>query len=130
MIAFFFIQSFLTLIIFMILLLNSDYSGGYTGMTPLTVLFAISIQLFISIIIYLLFRNSLKKINKILFLIIHIFIYQFTFLIFSYNMPILNIFEDGFTGFINRCYSFSSILSGIFILSFYLLKFNLIKLKR
>jgi hypothetical protein len=111
-----FFKSVLTFIMFMIIILSSDYSGGEIGMTPLAVLIAIGIQLSISSVLFLLFNKFIKNVNNSIFLIFHILVYEFAFLFFTNNIPLMNISETGFTGYINRCYSLSSICSGIIII--------------
>lgn len=122
MVIWFFFQSILSIIIFMILLLTSKYGGGYIGMSPLAVLLAIVIQLLISILIYYSVRNFINKKNKHLFLLLHLIIFELSFLFFTNSMPIINIFEEDFKGFLSKCQSFSSLISGVIVFIIFLYK--------
>ncbi|MCT1531520.1 hypothetical protein M3B46_10980 [Sphingobacterium daejeonense] len=120
------LQSFLTFLSFIILIASSDYPGGAVGMTPLAVLLAVSIQFIGSIALYFATKNLVKAEQNYVFFIIGMILYELSFAIFSDSIPIMDIFTFGFEGFISRCYSFSSIISGLCIT----IVFFLLKLKR
>src|SRR5690606_12906551 len=126
MVIWFLLQSFLTFISFIILIASSGYSGGDVGMTPLAVLLAVSIQFISSIALYFATKNLVKAGQNYIFFIIGMILYELSFAIFSQGIPILNIFTFGFEGFIDRCYTFSSIISGVCITVVFLL----LRLKR
>lgn len=121
MIIWFLLQSLLTFISFIILIASNDYSGGDVGMTPLAVLLAASIQFISLIAIYFATRNLVKSSQNYIFFIIGMILYELSFAIFSQGIPLLNIFKFGFEGFIDRCYTFSSIISGVCITIVFLL---------
>lgn len=122
MIIWFFFQSILSIIIFMIFVLTGKYGDGYIGMAPLSVLLAIVIQLIISIVLYYSVRSFINKKYKYLFLLLHLIIFELSFLFFTNSIPIINIFEEDFKGFISRCQTFSSLISGVIVLIVFLSK--------
>lgn len=122
MIIWFIFQSILTVIFFMIFIINSGYSGGYIGMTPLTMLFALSLQFVISTVLYFSIKKYIGKNMNYLFFIFNIMIYQLSYLLFSRTIPITKFFEEEFTGFIFRSYSLSSFFSTIVIIFIFYLK--------
>lgn len=121
MIIWFLLQSFLTFISFIILIAFSGYSGGDVGMTPLAVLLAVSIQFISSNVLCFATKNLVKTGQNYIFFIIGMILYELSFAIFSQGIPLLNIFTFGFEGFIDRCYTFSSIISGVCITIVFLL---------
>lgn len=126
MIIWFLLQSLLTFISFIVLVRFGNYSGGAVGMTPLAVLLALSIQFISSIILYFALRKRVKTHQNYFFFIANMILYELSFVAFSQGMPVMNIFKSGFEGFIDRCYTFSSIISGICMI----IAFLLLKLKR
>lgn len=116
MIIWFVFQSILTVIFFMIFIINSDYSGGYIGMTPLTVFLALVLQFLIATILYFSSRKHINKNMNYLFFIFNMIIYQLSYLPFVRTIPITKFFEGEFTGFIFRSYSLSSFFSTIVII--------------
>src|SRR5690554_5096550 len=106
----------------MIFVLTGKYGDGYIGMAPLSVLLAIVIQLIISIVLYYSVRSFINKKYKYLFLLLHLIIFELSFLFFTNSIPIINIFEEDFKGFISRCQTFSSLISGVIVLIVFLSK--------
>ena len=122
MIIYFLFQSVISIIIFMIFLLMGNYGDGYIGMAPLSMLFAVCIQFVVSTILYYIIRNFIKSQAYYLFIIIHMVIFELSFLVFTYSSPIANIFEEDFRGFVSRCEFFSSLMSGLIVLMFFYLR--------
>ena len=100
----------------MVFIINSNYSGGYIGMTPLTVLLALGLQFLISTILYFSIRKYVSKNMNYLFFIFNVIIYELSYLPFARTIPITKFFEKEFTGFIFRSYSLSSFFSTIIII--------------
>jgi hypothetical protein len=100
----------------MIFILNGGYSGGNVGMTPLTVLLVTSLQFFISCTLYLAVKKYFHWNGSWLFILVGVVLYELLFLLITNMLPILNLFEKDFTGFIYRSYSFSSLISAIIVL--------------
>lgn len=113
MIKFFFVQSLLTFLIFMIWILTGNFSGGEIGMTPLTVIITVTIQFVLAVVVLLSFKTLTRKVSPFILLISYLFIYEVCFFIFTGNLAIANIFNKGFSGAIYRGYSFSSLISGV-----------------
>lgn len=124
MIVYFLFQSIISIIIFMIFLLIGNYGDGYIGMAPLSMLIAVCIQFVVSTVIYYSIKNFIKSQNNYIFIIIHMIMFELSFLIFTYSSPIVNIFEEDFKGFVSRCESFSSLISGAIVLIIYFIKRN------
>ena len=122
MIVYFLFQSVLSLVLFMIYLFMGNYGDGYIGMAPLSMMLGLGIQILISTLLYYLVRNFVKLQKKYFFIIMHMIIFELSFLFFSYSSPISSIFEEGFKGFISRAESFSSLFSGLCILIIYFLQ--------
>ncbi len=116
MVLWFLLQSILTITVFMIFILNGGYSGGNVGMTPLTVLLVTSLQFFISCALYLSVKKYFRWNANWVFILLGVVFYELLFLLISNTVPILNLFEKDFTGFIYRAYSFSSMMSAIMVL--------------
>lgn len=95
------------MIFFMVGLLNGSYSDGAVGMTPLMVLLIATLAFIVSLIFHRIFTKKLS--NKYLILILNMIFYQLIFLPISGSLPILNINSSDFSGFLDRCYSFSSL---------------------
>lgn len=121
MIIWFLLQSLLTLISFIILIASSDYSGGYVGMTPLTVLLAVSIQFVSSIVLYFAIRNLIKANRNYVFFILNMILYELSYVVFSEGAPVLDFFNSGFEGFINRSYTLSSLMASACVMIVFLL---------
>ncbi len=122
MILYFFIQSFLTILIFMAWIMLGKFSGGEVGMTPLTVLITISIQFVLASIVYLAIKK-VYKLNPLILIIFYMILYEIIFYIFTGNFALSNIFNEAFSGAIYRGYSFSSIIAGfITLILLYFLK--------
>lgn len=122
MIVYFLFQSIISIIFFMIFLLMGNYGDGYIGMVPLSMLLGVCIQFVSSVVIYYAIRNFIKNQNKYLFIIMHMMIFELSFLIFTNSSPIVNILNEDFKGFVSRCESFSSIIAGIIVLIMYFTK--------
>lgn len=116
MILYFFIQSLLTILVFMAWIMLGNFSGGEVGMTPLTVLITISIQFVLGSLIYLLIKKRLT-LNPLLMLIFYIVLYEIIFYFFTGDSALRNINNEGFSGAIYRGYSFSSLIAGIITLT-------------
>lgn len=125
MILYFFIQSFLTIVIFMAWIMLGNFSGGEVGMTPLTVLITISIQFVIGSVFYVLVRKRIS-VNPMLILLSYIILYEIIFFFFTGDFALSNITNEGFSGAIYRGYSFSSLISGLITISL----FHLIKVRK
>jgi len=115
MILYFFIQSLLTILVFMAWIMLGEFSGGEVGMTPLTVLITISIQFVLASITYLAIKK-ISKLNPLIILIFYMMLYEIIFYIFTGNFALANIFNEAFSGAIYRGYSFSSIITGFITL--------------
>lgn len=107
MILYFFIQSLLTILVFMAWIMLGKFSGGEVGMTPLTVLITISIQFVLASTI-----KKIRKLNPLIVLVFYTILYEIIFYIFTGNFALGNIFNEAFSGTIYRGYSFSSIIAG------------------
>lgn len=119
MILWLLLQSIITIIVFMIFILNGGYSGGNVGMTPLTVLFVSSLQFLVSCALYLTVKKNFHWNINWIFILLGVVFYELLFLLITNTVPILNIFEKDFTGFIYRAYSFSSVISAMSVLTAY-----------
>lgn len=127
MISWFILQGILTIGIFIVYISNSGRSGGEVGMTPLAVLLAVFIQILFSIALFFLLKKHVGN-KRIVFFILNMLLYELAYLFFSDSVPVLKIAESGLTGFLNKGYSLSSVLSGVLtIIVFYV--FNSIERK-
>lgn len=115
MVIWFIFQSTLTIIIFLIYIINSSYSGGEIGMTPLAVILALFIQFLLSLVFLLVLKKHLTGRTRSLFFLINAVLYQLSYLFFSDNLPILGLSEIGLLGFLNKGYSLCSIFSTVFV---------------
>lgn len=120
MIFWFLLQCLLTFIAFIVLIASGDYPGGDVGMTPLAVLLGVLIQFISSIAIYFSTRHLIKTEQHYIYIILSMILYELSFTIFSESVPFLNILNSGFEGYISRCYSGSSIISGVFMIIVFL----------
>ena len=128
MIIWFILQCTVTILISIAYVANGNYLDGEKAMAPMTVMIAVLIQFIISLVIFYVFKKNFKGNNRIVFFMFNMVLYELAFLFFSNSLPIFDIFKSGFIGFLNRVYSFSSLLSGVFmIIAFYV--FNLIERK-
>ena len=84
MMLYFFIQSFLTIVIFMAWIVLGNFSGGEVGMTPLTVLITVLIQFVLGSVIYMLIRKRIN-VNPLLTILCYIILYNFNPYIMKYN---------------------------------------------
>jgi hypothetical protein len=117
-----FIQCILTFVLFCVYVSNSSYSGGEVGMTPLSVALASIIQLVISVCCAYLVSKYFTNNSPYLLFLSNMIIYQFAFTIFSMKIPLFGIFEGGVLGFLNKGYTFSSMVSClIIVLSYWLI---------
>lgn len=125
MIIWFLLQSVLTNVFFMTYVTMSDYSGGEVGLTPLTVMLASLIQFLFSLVFLHFLKKYLRSNKRVTFFIFNMLLYELSFLFFLPNIPLINISEGGFVGFLSKGYSFSSILSGaLVIVSFYIFQIS------
>lgn len=128
MISWFILQSILTIGIFIVYVSNSGRSGGEIGMTPLAVMLAVFIQFLFSTALFFLLRKYVRESKRIAFFILNMLLYELAYLFFSDNLPVFKISQGGLIGFLNKGYSLSSVLSGVFtIIAFYV--FNSIRRK-
>lgn len=121
MIIWFFLQSLLTFISFILLIVFGNYSDGAVGMTPLALLLALAIQLISSFILYFGTRKFVNADRNYIFFIANMILYELSFIVFSEAAPVMDIFKSGFEGFMSRCYTFSSVISGACIIVVFLL---------
>jgi hypothetical protein len=91
-------------------------------MTPLSVALASIIQLVISVCCAYLVSKYFTNNSPYLLFLSNMIIYQFAFTIFSMKIPLFGIFEGGVLGFLNKGYTFSSMVSClIIVLSYWLI---------
>jgi len=125
MIIWFLLQSVLTVGVFITYVTMSDYSGGEVGMTPLTVMLASLIQFLFSLVFLHFLKKYLRGNNRIAFFVFNMLLYELSFLFFLPSIPLINMSEEGFIGFLNKGYSLSSIFSGtLMIAAFYIFQIS------
>jgi len=120
MIAWIFLQGFLTLLIFVFLIANSGLSGGHIGMTPLTVLIVVITQCLICSAIYLVFKHFINITLRYSLMIIGLACYEVLLALFIGTMPITTIFLDK-PNSIYKYYSIAGIFSVLVVLVFFFL---------
>lgn len=84
------IQAVLTFLIHFIMVINAPSGGGSIGMISLTLILNVPIQLLISSMLYLIFRN---KIRYFIYSLLSWLILEAAIIVLTHNMPLLNMFD-------------------------------------
>lgn len=112
------IQAVLTFLIHFIMVINAPYGGGSIGMISLTLMLTVPIQLLISSVLYLIFRN---KIRYFIYSLLSWLILEVAIIVLTHNMSLLNIVDPGLSGYVSSTFEIPSLIAtGLSIFSFWL----------
>lgn len=107
-IAFFIIQAVLTLLIHFIMLINAPYGDGEIGMISLSLIITLPIQLIVSCLLYLIFRNSVKY---FIYLLASWLLLEIALTILVHSIPLLGMFEPGLRGYVSSTFAIPSLIA-------------------
>tara|TARA_A100000171_G_scaffold51024_2_gene64064 strand:+ start:1560 stop:1958 length:399 start_codon:yes stop_codon:yes gene_type:complete len=117
LIKYFSIHAVFTIINFFIWVFNNGEPSGADAMTPLLVIFVVSIQFCLGTLLVLLLKKKVQyRIQRLAGLILYAISYELIFLFFTSRPPILNITFEGFYGEVSKAYSLSSFVALIIVL--------------
>lgn len=117
-IVFFVIQAVLTFLIHFIMIINAPYGDGEISMISLTLILTVPMQLLISSVLYLIFRN---KIRYFIYLLLSWLILEVAIIVLTHNMPLLSMFEPGLSGYVSSTFEIPSLIAtGLSIFSCWL----------
>lgn len=120
MIIFFVIQAVLTFLIHFIMIVNAPYGDGEIGMISLALILTVPVQLLISSVLYLIFKN---KIKYFIYLLLSWLILELAIILLTHNIPLLTMFEPGLRGYVSSTYEIPSLIAtGLSIFSYWLYK--------
>lgn len=120
MIVFFIIQAVLTFLIHFIMVINAPYGDGEIGMISLTLILTVPVQLLISSVLYLIFKN---KIRYFIYLLLSWLILELAIVILTHNIPLFSMFKPGLRGYVSSTFEIPSLVAtglSIFSCWFYL----------
>lgn len=106
------------MVAFMIWVSSTSLPGGEVGMAPFILGLVLIIQLFIGLVLALVFRKYLiKRRQKIIGLTFYIILYELIFFAIDGQLSIISSFSKGWSREVYAAYSLSSILAYIVALS-------------
>jgi TctA family transporter len=123
MVRYLFIHAATTMVAFMIWITSTSLPGGEVGMTPFILGFVLIIQLFIGMVLALVFRKYLiERRQKIVGLTVYFILYELIFFAIDGQLSIINSFSKGWSSEVYAAYSLSSIIAYIVTLTILLTK--------
>ena len=111
------------MVTFMIWVTSTSLPGGEVGMAPFILSFVLIIQLFIGMVLALVFRQYLiEKRQKIIGLTFYFILYELVFFAIDGQLSIISSFSKGWSREVYGAYSLSSIIAYIVALTILLTK--------
>ncbi len=123
MVRYLFIHAATTIVAFMIWITSTSLPGGEVGMAPFILGLVLIIQLFIGMVLALVFKKYLiERRQKIVGLTVYFLLYEMIFFAIDGQLSIISAFSKGWTSEVYIAYSLSSIIAYIVALTILLTK--------
>lgn len=123
MLRYLFIHAATTIVAFMIWITSTSLPGGEVGMAPFILGLVLIIQLFIGMVLALVFKKYLiERRQKIVGLTVYFLLYEMIFFSIDGQLSIISAFGKGWTSEVYIAYSLSSVIAYIVALTILLTK--------